>query len=103
MPWCPKCKNEYKAGYTVCADCGTELVDSLESGMKAVYFGADEEIYEMAKFLRANGIEKSEVSYDEKENTYELKEKKQEVFTYISLMLFIIFTHFFLFKEVFRC
>ena len=73
MPWCPKCKNEYKAGYTVCADCGTELVDSLESGMKAVYFGADEEIYEMAKFLRANGIEKSEVSYDEKENTYELK------------------------------
>jgi len=73
MPWCPKCKNEYKAGYTVCADCGTELVDSLESGMKAVYFGADEEIYEMAKFLRANGIKKSEVSYDEKENTYELK------------------------------
>ena len=79
MPWCPKCKNEYKAGYTVCADCGTELVDSLESGMKAVYFGADEEIYEMAKFLRANGIEKSEVSYDEKENTYELKVESEYV------------------------
>lgn len=30
MPWCPKCKNEYVEGITVCADCGTQLVDSLE-------------------------------------------------------------------------
>ncbi|MDE5866499.1 MAG: hypothetical protein K2H31_07865 [Lachnospiraceae bacterium] len=30
MPWCPKCKNEYVEGIKVCADCGTELVDSLE-------------------------------------------------------------------------
>ena len=79
MPWCPKCKNEYKAGYTVCADCGTELVESLEESMKAVYFGADEELYEMAKFLRVNGIEKSEVSYDEKESTYELKVEPEHV------------------------
>lgn len=26
MPWCPKCKNEYREGITVCADCGCELV-----------------------------------------------------------------------------
>lgn len=30
MPWCPKSKNEYVEGIKVCADCGTELVDSLE-------------------------------------------------------------------------
>lgn len=30
MPWCPKCKNEYYEGIKVCADCGCELVDSLE-------------------------------------------------------------------------
>lgn len=30
MPWCPKCKNEYYEGIEVCADCGCELVDSLE-------------------------------------------------------------------------
>ncbi len=30
MPWCPKCRNEYYEGIKVCADCGCELVDSLE-------------------------------------------------------------------------
>jgi len=72
MPWCPVCKNEYKDGYTICADCGAHLVDSLENGLKAVYFGTESDLYEVAKFLRANGIKKVEVSFDEKENTYEL-------------------------------
>ena len=27
MPWCPKCKSEYREGFTVCADCGSGLVD----------------------------------------------------------------------------
>ena len=31
MPWCPKCKYEYVAGMTKCADCGSELVDELPS------------------------------------------------------------------------
>ena len=29
MPWCPKCKCEYKAGITECADCKVPLVDEL--------------------------------------------------------------------------
>lgn len=29
MAWCPKCKSEYREGYTVCADCGCELVEEL--------------------------------------------------------------------------
>lgn len=30
MAWCPKCKLEYRDGITVCADCGSELVDQIE-------------------------------------------------------------------------
>lgn len=30
MPICPKCKNEYRDGFTVCSDCKCDLVDSLE-------------------------------------------------------------------------
>jgi len=29
MPWCPKCKTEYREGFRVCADCGSVLVDEL--------------------------------------------------------------------------
>lgn len=29
--WCPKCKNEYVAGITTCADCGIPLVEKLET------------------------------------------------------------------------
>ncbi len=29
MPWCPKCETEYREGITVCADCGSALVDDL--------------------------------------------------------------------------
>ena len=31
MAWCPKCKNEYVEGIKVCADCGSELVETLPS------------------------------------------------------------------------
>ena len=72
MPWCPKCRNEYKDGYTVCADCGTTLVASLDEGPVALYFGTEEELHEMCDFMRVNGIEETEVVFDEKENTYEL-------------------------------
>ena len=35
MPWCPKCRNEYVEGMTVCADCGCALVDSPEEFPRA--------------------------------------------------------------------
>ena len=30
MPWCPKCKSEYREGFSICADCGSELVDDAQ-------------------------------------------------------------------------
>lgn len=35
MPWCPKCKSEYREGFTVCADCGVELVENLPEEKEA--------------------------------------------------------------------
>ena len=29
MAWCPNCKNEYRAGVTICPDCQTALVEEL--------------------------------------------------------------------------
>lgn len=29
MPFCPKCKNEYREGFKICPDCELELVDEL--------------------------------------------------------------------------
>ena len=36
MPWCPKCKNEYRAGITVCPDCNEELMEELEEAEKII-------------------------------------------------------------------
>ena len=80
MPWCPKCKNEYKAGYTICADCGSELVESLNAiEWKAVYFGEEADLLAMCEFMQANGIANVQVSYAENENIYELLVDSQKI------------------------
>lgn len=33
MPWCPKCKTEYREGITVCADCKVELVAEYKDAL----------------------------------------------------------------------
>ena len=71
MPWCPKCKNEYKAGIKVCADCGCELVDE-ESAEKAFTFGEKEDMEALADFLHFNKINSTRIEFDEKDQVYEL-------------------------------
>ena len=45
MPWCPKCRSEYRVGFSVCRDCDTKLVSSLdESVQKASADGPFEEL-----------------------------------------------------------
>ena len=34
MPYCPKCRAEYRDGFEKCADCGTELVEELAEDSK---------------------------------------------------------------------
>lgn len=57
MPWCPKCRNEYVEGMTVCADCGCALVDSPEEFPRAgLEQGAQDKMQELVRFLTVNGV-----------------------------------------------
>lgn len=57
MPWCPVCKNEYKEGVTVCADCGAELVASLKERKEVLLCSGEEAlILRMQKFMEYNDI-----------------------------------------------
>lgn len=57
MPWCPVCKNEYKEGVTVCADCGETLVASLEERKEVLLCNGEEAlILRMQKFMEYNDI-----------------------------------------------
>lgn len=66
MPWCPKCKEEYREGFTVCADCGEELVDSLD------------EVCETEDDGDEAAVEYEEYDWDAEEAAEEEEEKEQE-------------------------
>jgi hypothetical protein len=48
MPFCPQCRDEYRVGFTTCADCGAALVDALPAPPPpADSDSADEEAWEV--------------------------------------------------------
>lgn len=73
MAWCPKCKNEYRKGITVCADCGCELIE--ENQMKKqvpIIFGEEKALDSLKKFLEYNDMENVRLSFDEGQQVYVL-------------------------------
>lgn len=73
MPWCPKCKNEYVEGITICADCKVELTDSLEgAGGSPLIFGEKEQMERLQRFLVFSNIHSAKVQFDEEEGVFEL-------------------------------
>ena len=57
MSWCPICKNEYKDGIEVCADCGANLVESLKKKNRVLVYSAEEKlIVRLADFLNYSDI-----------------------------------------------
>ncbi|MBO4846810.1 MAG: hypothetical protein J5525_10925 [Lachnospiraceae bacterium] len=81
MPWCPICKNEYKEGYEVCADCGCKLMDSIGEEMTA-FFGPEKEADAIVNYLSENGIDYAYKKYNNSDGQYEVliqKSKKEEI------------------------
>ncbi|RKI44283.1 hypothetical protein D7V86_03465 [bacterium D16-51] len=65
--WCPKCKIEYRKGITVCADCGTELVERSESGTVNVCEINDEKTAdEIMEYLAYSGIKEAVKEQDDR-------------------------------------
>lgn len=45
MPWCPKCRIEYRQDFKTCSDCNIELVDELEQITESSSQDYDKEAY----------------------------------------------------------
>jgi len=81
---CPKCRNEYRDGIAVCADCGCQLVPEKELVNKVpLIFGDEEGLTRLKEYLEYNGLRDMEITYDEKEAVHELlvneKDKQKAV------------------------
>lgn len=63
MPWCPICKNEYREGIRLCAECQVELVDHLEEEEEQ-----DAEIERQAKIARLHAMIAAEQEGQETED-----------------------------------
>lgn len=70
--WCPKCKIEYREGITVCADCGTELVEELENLVDICEIKGEEPANEMIEFLQYSGIKKVRKEWMEETESFRL-------------------------------
>lgn len=67
MPWCPVCKNEYREGIKLCAECKVELVESLADEREQNALPEDEE--RMARMRAA--LLKAQEEQEEPEETQE--------------------------------
>ncbi len=58
--WCPKCKNEYREGITVCMDCKVDLVESLdetEEDTELLHsFAEEDDAKKLVSYLEYSGI-----------------------------------------------
>lgn len=72
MPWCPKCKMEYREGIEICSDCKIELVSELPEEMEFIpFFQADDKKVadKLVKYFEYSQL-KSSVSFDEENKVY---------------------------------
>ena len=79
MAWCPICKNEYRPGIKVCADCGAELVESLDQNpFVPLVFGDESLMQQLNDFLVSNGGSRGEIAFVPEKNAYGLSVRTNE-------------------------
>lgn len=76
MPWCPKCKTEYREGFTVCADCGSELVRKLPVEKQNTSFWGVEPEEQSAEEQVRESMQDSEQAADLLEMAKEVQEQQ---------------------------
>ncbi len=101
MPWCPKCKTEYKKGVAVCVDCGSELSDEqpeIYDYSKLCTLEKKEVAEKLIKYLEYSNII-SHFEYEENELGYvvyvrddELKKAKKAFNAFYSVELELLST-----------
>lgn len=82
MPWCPKCRLEYREGVQVCADCGSELTDELELKADIVELARvikKESADKLTGFLDYSGIRSAESIYDKTERVYIISVEEKDI------------------------
>lgn len=70
MPWCPVCKNEYREGFTTCAECKVELVANFEDIPVVIYSGVEQVAQLMVQYLKKEDYEDASMSYDNNKEVY---------------------------------
>ena len=80
MAWCPICKNEYRPGITVCADCGAELVEKLEENPRTTLVAGDEDMLQNVNdFLKAGGVKSGEITFSPEHNMHAISVLNSEL------------------------
>lgn len=94
MAWCPVCKNEYRPGITVCADCGAQLVEKLEDNpMVTLVYGEESLLQKMDDFFKSNDLRSAQIAFAPEKDMHRLDMPKKELEKGIQLAQFFMNEH----------
>ncbi len=80
MPWCPKCKSEYREGVTYCEDCKVDLVDIISNEPELVDLALIEKKSVAEKFLNYltySNIE-AKIDFSDENSAYIIRVKEKD-------------------------